>query len=141
VPLSEHEQRLLEQMERALYAEDPKLASTLRGADPRRHHRRRVAIGVMGLIVGLVLLLVGVVLPQVAISVVGFLLMFGSLVFAVTSWRQIPSGSGNAEGAAAASQGTPTGRGKKGGRRPKSRGRMMERIEERWRRRREQNGQ
>jgi hypothetical protein len=140
VPLSEHEQRLLEQMERALYAEDPKLASTLRGADPRRHHRRRVAIGVMGLIAGLVLLLVGVVLPQVAISVVGFLLMFGSLVFAVTSWRQIPSGTGaNAE--ATAPKGAATGRGKKGGRRPKSRGRMMERIEERWRRRREQNGQ
>lgn len=140
MPLSEHEQRLLEQMERALYAEDPKLASTLRGADPRRHHRRRVAIGVMGLIAGLVLLLVGVVLPQVAISVVGFLLMFGSLVFAVTSWRQIPSGTGaNAE--ATAPKGAATGRGKKGGRRPKSRGRMMERIEERWRRRREQNGQ
>ncbi len=136
MPLSEHEQRLLEQMERALYAEDPKLASTLRGADPRRHHRRRVAIGVIGLIVGLVLLLVGVVIPQVAISVVGFLLMFGSLVFAVTSWRQIPSGGGDA----AAKGGTPTTRGKKG-RRPKSRGRMMERIEERWRRRREQNGQ
>jgi Protein of unknown function (DUF3040) len=134
VPLSEHEQRLLEQMERALYAEDPKLASTLRGADPRRHHRRRVAIGVMGLIAGLVLLLVGVVIPQVAISVVGFLLMFGSLVFAVTSWRQIPSGGGETPKAAA------TGRGKKG-RRPRSRGRMMERIEDRWRRRREQNGQ
>ena len=89
------------------------------------------------MIVGLVLLLVGVVLPQVAISVVGFLLMFGSLVFAVTSWRQIPSGGGEA----ATPKGTTTGRGKKGGRRPKSRGRMMERIEERWRRRREQNGQ
>jgi Protein of unknown function (DUF3040) len=133
VPLSEHEQRLLEQMERALYAEDPKLASTLRGADPRRHHRRRVAIGVMGLITGLVLLLVGVVIPQVAISVIGFLLMFGSLVFAVTSWRQIPSGGETPKGA-------PTARAKKG-RRPRSRGRMMERIEERWRRRREQNGQ
>jgi hypothetical protein len=133
VPLSEHEQRLLEQMERALYAEDPKLASTLRGADPRRHHRRRVAIGVMGLIAGLVLLLVGVVIPQVAISVIGFLLMFGSLVFAVTSWRQIPSGGETPKGA-------PTARAKKG-RRPRSRGRMMERIEERWRRRREQNGQ
>ena len=32
MPLSEHEQRLLEQMERQLYADDPKLASTLRGS-------------------------------------------------------------------------------------------------------------
>jgi hypothetical protein len=41
VPLSEHEQRLLEQMERALYAEDPKFASTLRSAGPRPGSRRR----------------------------------------------------------------------------------------------------
>ncbi|HNE89871.1 MAG TPA: DUF3040 domain-containing protein, partial [Actinomycetota bacterium] len=37
MPLSEHEQRLLEQMERALMAEDPKFATSLRhgssGAD------------------------------------------------------------------------------------------------------------
>ncbi|GAA3106389.1 hypothetical protein GCM10020254_60330 [Streptomyces goshikiensis] len=31
VPLSEHEQRMLEQMERALYAEDPKFATALEG--------------------------------------------------------------------------------------------------------------
>ena len=35
VPLSENEQRLLEQMERALYAEDPKFASAMRGANRR----------------------------------------------------------------------------------------------------------
>lgn len=32
MPLSEHEQRLLDQIERELYAEDPKFASTVRGA-------------------------------------------------------------------------------------------------------------
>ena len=31
MPLSEREQRLLDQIERALQAEDPKLASALRG--------------------------------------------------------------------------------------------------------------
>ena len=41
MPLSDHEQRLLEQMERALYAEDPKFATTMRGADLRRRYRRR----------------------------------------------------------------------------------------------------
>ena len=44
MPLSEHEQRLLEQMERALYAEDPKFASSLRGKDPRSNFRRRVLL-------------------------------------------------------------------------------------------------
>ena len=48
MPLSEHEQRLLEQMERALYAEDPKFASALRGHDLRGRYRRRLlAAGLM----------------------------------------------------------------------------------------------
>ena len=59
MPLSEHEQRLLEQMERALMAEDPKFATSLRhgssGAD-----RRRVVGGVIGALVGMALLLAGV---------------------------------------------------------------------------------
>ena len=40
MPLSEHEQRLLEQMERALYAEDPKFASTLRSADAEMYRAK-----------------------------------------------------------------------------------------------------
>ena len=35
MPLSDHEQRLLEQIERALYAEDPKFASTVSSTDLR----------------------------------------------------------------------------------------------------------
>ena len=42
MPLSEHEQRLLDQIERALYAEDPKFASTVRSTDLRTHMRRRM---------------------------------------------------------------------------------------------------
>ena len=38
MPLSDHEQRLLEQIERALYAEDPKFASTVRTTDLRYFH-------------------------------------------------------------------------------------------------------
>ena len=56
MPLSEHEQRLLEQMERALYAEDPKFASSLRSAGPRPGNRRKAAIGVLTLLVDGVLL-------------------------------------------------------------------------------------
>ena len=46
MPLSEHEQRLLDQIERALYAEDPKLASTVRGGRLRKPTRRRRLQGV-----------------------------------------------------------------------------------------------
>jgi hypothetical protein len=74
MPLSEHEQRLLDQIERALYAEDPKFASTVLFA------------------LGLVLLVVGVVLPLrpvgiPVVSVLGFLVMFAGAVVAIFSRR------------------------------------------------------
>ena len=53
MPLSEHEQRMLEQMERALYAEDPKFASALEGSGLRTYTRRRVYQAVAGFLVGI----------------------------------------------------------------------------------------
>jgi hypothetical protein len=91
VALSEHEQRLLEQIERALYAEDPKFASTVRGGRLRKPTRRRRLQGVALFLVGLVLLVVGVAVPQLwlgsfpVLSVVGFLMMLGGAVLTVTS--------------------------------------------------------
>lgn len=95
MPLSEHEQRLLEQIERALYAEDPKFASTVRGGRLRKPTRRRRLQGVGLFVLGLVLLVVGVAVPQLwlassfpVLSVVGFLVMLGGAVLAVTSVGQ-----------------------------------------------------
>lgn len=91
MPLSEHEQRLLEQIERALYAEDPKFASTVRGGRLRKPTRRRRLQGVALFVVGLVMLVVGIAVPQLwlmglpVLSVVGFLAMLGGAVLAVTS--------------------------------------------------------
>ena len=44
MPLSENEQRMLEQMERALYEEDPKFATQLKGSDARAFYRKRLAL-------------------------------------------------------------------------------------------------
>ena len=60
MPLSEHEQRLLDQIERALYAEDPKFASTVRGGRLRKPTRRRRLQGVALFVVGLVMLVLGI---------------------------------------------------------------------------------
>jgi Protein of unknown function (DUF3040) len=133
VPLSEHEQRLLEQMERALYAEDPKFATAMRGSDPRLHHRRRAFVGILGFIVGVVLLFTGLVITQIVVSVLGFVVMLASAVFAISSWRHMPSGNEAESGTGAKS---PQSAGRKG----KPRARLMDRIEERWRRRREEHG-
>ncbi len=135
MPLSEHEQRLLEQMERALYAEDPKFASALRGADLRSHYRRRILQASFGFLVGIALLVTGVVVQTIPLSVVGFVLMLASAFFALSSWRAIP---GTREGTATAAPAAPRVKGRT--RKPKSSGRFMERLEERWNRRRNENG-
>ena len=87
MPLSEHEQRMLDQIESALYADDPKFASTVhkRSLGPGR---RRVQAVVLFL-VGLALLVGGIVAGvQVGgfpiLSLVGFLVMFGAGLLALT---------------------------------------------------------
>ncbi|OLT09963.1 hypothetical protein BJF78_29765 [Pseudonocardia sp. CNS-139] len=126
MPLSEHEQRLLEQIERALYAEDPKFASTVRGGRLRKPTRRRRLQGVALFVAGLVLLVVGVAVPQLwlassfpVLSVVGFLMMLGGAVLAITS-------VGNSGQAAKPKGGEP------------DKNRFTGRMEERFRRRFEQ---
>ncbi|MFJ9828453.1 DUF3040 domain-containing protein [Streptomyces sp. NPDC101160] len=126
MPLSEHEQRMLEQMERALYAEDPKFATALEGSGLRTYTRRRVYQAVVGFLVGIALLMAGMVAQQIWISVVGFLVMLGCAVLAVTGWRKAPKPGEHLRGAAA------------GGPRARQRRSMMTRIEERWQRRRDE---
>lgn len=81
MPLSEHEQRLLDQIEQALYADDPKFASSVRSVRTRSHARRFVMLCILGVIAGLVLVLVGLLTNFIVLSVVGFVLVVGSCVF------------------------------------------------------------
>lgn len=137
VPLSEHEQRLLEQMERALYAEDPKFATSLRGRDPRSSFRRKVVIAGAGFVVGIVLLMLGLVI-HLSLSVAGFLLMLGSALLAVTGYRAVTSASqlGVVDGGAVRQ---PRGGGR-ARRSTDSSGGFMSRLEQRWNRRRDESG-
>ena len=52
VPLSEHEQRQLEQIEQALYREDPRFGRLVRSSDPRVHYKRKLAQALIGMVVG-----------------------------------------------------------------------------------------
>ncbi|MEU2026045.1 DUF3040 domain-containing protein [Streptomyces sp. NPDC016469] len=132
MPLSEHEQRMLEQMERALYAEDPKFATALEGSGLRTYTRRRVYQAVAGFLVGIALLMAGMVAQQIWISVVGFLVMLGCAVLAVTGWRKAPKPGEQ--------QSVRTG-GAGDRRQSRQRRSVMNRIEQRWQRRRDEQGQ
>ena len=131
MPLSEHEQRMLEQMERALYAEDPKFATALEGSELRTYTRRRVYQAVAGFLVGVALLMAGMVAQQVVVSVLGFLVMLGCAVLAVTGWRKAPRPGEHPEDRGHG--GRPHLR-----RQARPRRSMMSRIEERWQRRRDE---
>src|SRR6201986_1593414 len=87
VPLSEEELRLLEQMERALVAEDPKLASTMRGATLRATARRRALIAAVVFVIGIAVLMTGAVTQVIPVGIVGFVVMLASAYVALSSWR------------------------------------------------------
>ncbi len=88
MPLSEHEQRMLEQIESALYAEDPKFASSVkrRRIGPGGGRRRLQAVAIF--VVGLALLVGGIAVDVNVggfpiLSLVGFLVMFGACLLAL----------------------------------------------------------
>ena len=152
MPLSEHEQRQLEQIEQALYAEHPRFARAVRASDPRVHYRRRVVYAAIGFLIGVGLLVAGVATKEPWMGVAGFVVMLACSMWALTSYRHmagIASGRGLAKerrsGKAARDPrgSAPRGSAPRGGPRPPrgaprvAKQPMMERLEERWRRRQE----
>jgi hypothetical protein len=143
VPLSEEELRLLEQMERALVEEDPKLASTLRGTTMRRHARRQLIVAAVCFALGVTVLMTGAVMRVTVVGIVGFVVMLGSAYLGLSAWRGQSSpapfeqrgGTGSSPGLTV----LPGGKKTKRQRAPKTHGTMMERFEERWRRRRDRD--
>jgi len=133
MPLSENEQRLLEQIERALVEDDPKFASTVRSTNPRTYLLRRVRRSAVLFVLGLAVLVVGVVLNQVPLTVIlgilGFLMMLFSALRGAADLRRMSGRGGTDLGR------RPSGRQSRSTGRPRSRGSFMERVEERWRRR------
>jgi hypothetical protein len=125
MPLSEHEQRLLDQMERQLYADDPKLASALRGGPGKGHGRLRLLLGGLVLLVGMGLLVGGAAAPFWPLGVLGFVVMLGGGWLVSSGW--LPK---------AAVRGAPNSP-NPGPSKAKTRPGFMDRIEERWDRRRD----
>ena len=125
MPLSDHEQKMLEQMEQALAAEDPKFASQMQGSSLASLQRRRWLVGGLGVLAGLGLVLVGVN-TTMWVGAIGFAVMVASAVFAATPPRKSRLGVVRADGS--------TDQHAKGGRKKGQRS-FMDRLDERWERR------
>ncbi|OLE22001.1 MAG: hypothetical protein AUG44_26000 [Actinobacteria bacterium 13_1_20CM_3_71_11] len=121
MPLSEHEQRLFEQIERSL-AEDPKFASAVRASDPRFHARRRLLVAAVLVVAGLGLVVYGAVSKSALVGVAGFVVMLAAAGFALTSLRRAHGSDLRAVGGTAR-------------RSTRRRSSLIDRLEERWRQR------
>src|SRR4051794_41438741 len=130
VPLSEHEQRLLEQIERALVDDDPKFASSVRTGDRRLKARRKLQLGAALVVVGLAVLTGGAVAHSVILGGIGFLVMFGGAALGVLNYKSA-TGAVEAGAGASSARGAAGGRGKGRARRQP----LKNRLEERFRRR------
>jgi hypothetical protein len=126
VPLSEHEQRLLEQIERALVDDDPKFASSVRTGDRRLKARRRLQLGGILVVVGLAVMVLGPVTHNVLIGVLGSLVMLGGAWLGVLNYKAA-TGAVEATGTATGTKAAP---GRSRARRPP----LKNRLEERFRR-------
>ena len=85
MPLSEQEQRLLDEMERHLMRNDADVVSAPR--DGRSLSYRNIVYGTILVLLGLGALIVGVSLPMIVVGVIGFVVMFGGVILTVTPGR------------------------------------------------------
>jgi DUF3040 family protein len=85
--LSEHEQRILAEIERNLAAEDPDFVRQVSEARPTKDSARLLRLSIFGFVVGLALLL-GYT-TNLVLGVLGFLVMLGSVVGVVSSARDL----------------------------------------------------
>ena len=119
MPLSEHEQKILDEIERRLAAEDPKFARSTTAKVPPSAAGRRLKRGIVGFVAGLAILIGGLVTGLdnanmlIAFGLVSFAVMLTSVLFMVRAWKELGASFGRAKG--------PSG--------------WFERMEKRWRER------
>jgi hypothetical protein len=131
VPLSDHEQRLFEQIEQSL-SEDPQFASAVRAQDPAHVTRRRLILAGIVTVIGIGAV-IGTVIAGGDVATwgapIGAVLMFGGLILGLWAQRRGTSVKLKAvDGKATRTTGSPSKGPKPGG--------FTSRMEERWRRRR-----
>lgn len=82
MPLSEQEQRMLDEMERHLLQRDADVVSAGKGA--KKLSYRNIVLGCVLILLGVVALVLGVAIKLMVISILGFILMLGGVILAAT---------------------------------------------------------
>ncbi|WP_150306476.1 DUF3040 domain-containing protein [Planctomonas psychrotolerans] len=129
MPLSEQEQRLLEEMERSLYHNDADFVATVSGRRGKPNYTSLV-VGVLVFVLGIAALATGVIVKMPLIGVLGFAIMLAGVLLAVSPGKAGRTGA------------TPSTPGRASPIRPRttsSGGDFMTRLNDRWEKR--QGGQ
>ena len=129
MPLSDEEARMLAQLEQSLAAEDPEFASTLRGSKVLARSRRTAVLAALGFLLGLGVLFAGAVSATTWVGVIGFVVMLGSAYVFTTAWSR---GQAVREANPADLPSAPRGRQRKNTS-------FVDRMEQRWQRRQDDN--
>jgi len=131
MPLSEQEQRLLEEMERSLYQNDSDFVARVTRRQGRPSYTS-ITVGVLIGLVGIGGIVLGLVLRQPLLGIVGFVVMLAGVLFALRPGMGSPAPRGPR---------STSGRGAGATRRPGSTrssssgstgGSFMDRLNERW---------
>lgn len=122
MPLSEHEQRLLEEMERNLYHNDADFVATV-GSRRGRPNYTFIVVGILIAVVGIAGIVTGVILRQPLVGIAGFAVMFGGVLLAITP----PSRSGAPKEPSAAERAGASAKANRSG--------FMDRMNDRWEKR------
>lgn len=88
MPLSEHEQRILQQIERTFYEEDPGFANRVKTETVYKHAGRNCKWAVLGFLGGLALL-IATFSTSIALGGAGFLVMLFSSVYFERNLRRM----------------------------------------------------
>ena len=130
MPLSEHEQRLLEEMERSLYQNDADFVATV-GARRGRPAYRSIVLGILIAVIGIGVLITGVFIQVPIVGIVGFILMFVGVLLAIAPGKRgsaAPEGIDAAGASTAGKQGTAAQAG------------FMNKLNDRWDKRQDGQG-
>lgn len=130
MPLSEQEQRLLEEMERSLYQNDSDFVARVTRRQGRPTYTS-ITLGVLGALVGVAVVILGLVFKAPVIGIIGFVVMLAGVLFALRPGMRAPkaktprAGKPTTGGALRPSQG--------------GNGSFMDRMNDRWDKRNDQS--
>jgi hypothetical protein len=130
MPLSEQEQRLLEEMERSLYHNDADFVATVGSRGGKRNYTA-IVVGILVGILGIAAIVTGVAVRLPIIGIAGFVVMFVGVLVAISAPRASvgPDDAPSTSGRGAA---TPAGTAKPD---------FMQRMNDRWEKRQDGHDQ